>query len=336
MTLQADCVVIGAGPVGLFAVFQAGMMGMKCHVVDPLPHIGGQCTALYPQKPIYDIPAYPSISGEDLIQKLQEQAAPFDPVYHLSQSVVSLSGNITEGFTIGTSDNVTLHAKIVIIAAGAGAFIPRRPPLKNIEAFENHSVFYAIQDKSIFQNKKIVIAGGGDSALDWANILCHEAEMLYLVHRRDIFRGMDESVYQFHQNVEKGKIQFYNLCQLHALEGQDKHLNAVIIKHQNGDIIKIETDYLLPFFGLSTQLGPIKEWNLALDKNHINITQATAETSLKGVYAVGDIATYPHKLKLILTGFSEVASAIHHAYHYVYPDKAFHFEHSTSKGVKKI
>lgn len=331
---KTDIVIIGAGPVGLFAVFQAGMLGMKCHVVDALPDLGGQCSALYPEKPIYDIPSRPMVTGGDLIERLQAQAAPFDPQYHLGQQVQGLEQQGDE-WVVTTSSNINIVTKVVIIAAGAGAFVPNRPPLQDIESFEDQSVFYVVRDKSKFAGKNIMIAGGGDSAVDWALALFDTAKTVRIVHRRDKFRAMPESL-NLMQNLaanNPNKFQILTPYQLSQLHGDNGQLRAVSIETMDGDCQTIDTDYLIPLYGLKPELGPIASWNLDINGNAIAVRQSTCETSKSGIYAVGDIASYDHKLKLILSGFSEVASACHHAYGYVFPNKALHFEYSTSKGV---
>lgn len=335
-------VIIGAGPVGLFAVFEAGMLKMRCHVVDALEAAGGQCTALYPEKPIYDIPGYPSIGAQELIDKLKEQAAPFEPVYHLGQRVEKIEKVSAEtrhltpdtSFTVTTSKGVTIHCKAVIIAAGCGAFGPNRPPLANLEAYEGTSVFYLVSRREDFRGKRVAIAGGGDSAVDWAISLSELAEKIYFIHRRPKFRAAPESVSKLEALQKQGNVEFVIPYQLDALEGANGKLSAVIVKDLEGNARSLEADVLLPFFGLAMELGPIADWGLGLHNNHITVNSATCETSAPGIFAVGDIATYPGKLKLILCGFSEVAMAAHAAYAIVHPGQALHFEYSTSKGVQ--
>lgn len=331
---KTDIVVIGAGPVGLFTVFQCGMLDMKCHVVDSLPEIGGQCTALYPEKPIYDIPSRPMVTGGDLIESLQEQAKPFEPVYHLDQQVVEVEKN-NDVWTIKTSKDTMIECKAIIIAAGAGAFAPNRPPLQNLDHYEDNSVFYMVRDTSKFKNQNIMIAGGGDSAVDWAISLLDIAKKITVIHRRDKFRAMPESVAQMKTLAEQypDKIEILTPYQLHELHGENGQLDSITLQHTNGEKRTVPTDSLLAFYGLVPQLGPIATWNLDLDGNTIAVDQSTCETSIPSIYAVGDIASYSKKLKLILTGFSEVASAAHHAHQYVHPDTALHFQYSTSKGV---
>lgn len=330
---MTDVVIIGAGPVGLFAVFECGMLRLKCHVVDALDMIGGQCKALYPEKPIYDIPGYPQILAADLIDKLQAQAAPFEPVYHLDQRVEMLTPAHEGRFEIVTSQGTCINAGAVIIAAGVGAFGPNRPPLANIGSYEGRSVFYFIKNREQFRDKRIVIAGGGDSAVDWALSLYEIAKHVTLVHRRPKFKAAPESIARVEELAYEGKIDLVVPYQLAGLEGQDGQLKAVIVETLEGGKKAIEADVLLPFYGLAMKLGPIADWGLNLDRSHISINQTTCETSSKGIYAIGDIAHYPSKLKLILTGFAEAAHAGHAVRSMLFPDEAVHFEYSTTKGI---
>ncbi len=327
-----DVVIIGAGPVGLFAAFQAGMLGMRVAVIDAFEFVGGQCSALYPEKPIYDIPAYPQISGEELIAKLKQQAAPFNPEYHLNQQVTALT-KTEVGFDVTTSENVTISAKVVLIAGGCGAFGANRPPLEGIEQYEGKSVFYSVQRREDFRDKKIVIAGGGDSAIDWTLSLAEITEKIYLIHRRDKFRAVPESLRRLNELVNEGKIEMVVPYQLSALEGKDGYLHTVVVENLQGGIRKLDADILLPFFGLKMSLGPILDWGLNIESHHIKVDNSHYETNIPGVYSVGDIASYPGKIKLILTGFAECASALHHAYSKVFDGKALHFQYSTSKGL---
>lgn len=335
MTIHnTDLVIIGAGPTGLFSVFEAGMLKIKSHVIDTLEVIGGQCSALYPEKPIYDIPAHPSILASELIEKLEEQAKPFNPTYHLNQRVDQITKNADGTFLITTSKNTQINCKAVVIAAGCGAFGPNRPPLDGIEEFEGKSIFYAVRSKAEFAGKNVVIAGGGDSAVDWAISLAETAKKVFVVHRRDKFRCAPESADRMKKLANEGKIELVIPYQLSGVEGENGKLSAVLVKDFSGNVKKLEADYLLPFFGLAMELGPISDWGLNLHKNHIDIADAsTMKTSETGIYAIGDIATYKNKLKLILTGFAEAASAAHDIQKVVYPDQVFHFEYSTSKGV---
>lgn len=334
---KTDVVIIGAGPVGLFTIFECGMMKMKCHVIDALEEVGGQCTALYPEKPIYDIPAFPSINAGDLIKNLKAQADPFEPTYHLGDKVESVQKiDIPQDgyrWMVTTAKGVELQARIIIIAAGVGAFGPNKPPLENIEAFEEKSIHYFVRWKETYKDKNIVIAGGGDSAVDWALSLADVAKKVYVVHRRAKFRAAPDSVEKLHALHDAGKIELVTPYQLGALKGADGQLQAVTVLDMDGVERSLEADYLLPFFGLSMNLGPIATWGLNLDKSHISVNPTTAETNEEGIFAVGDIATYANKLKLILCGFSEAAQAAHKARELVYPDEVFHFEYSTTSGV---
>ncbi len=333
---ETDVLIVGAGPVGLFAVFQFGMLGMKCHVVDALEEIGGQCTALYPEKPIYDIPAFASVQAGDLITRLEEQALPFAPVYHLDQQVQELSGSVETGFTATTSKGNRIKAKVIVIAAGGGAFGPNRPPLENLSDYEGKSVFYLVKRREDFRNRTIVIGGGGDSAVDWALSLSEVATKIYVVHRRDRFRAAPESIKQLHELAAAGQVELVVPYQLAGLEGTAGALSAVVVKDLDGAERRLEADCLLPFYGLASTLGPIAEWELDLAKSLISVDSAHCESNRPGIYAIGDIATYPGKLKLILQGFADAAAAAHHAYGTVFPDQALHFEYSTTKGVATL
>lgn len=329
---QTDIVIVGAGPVGLFAIFEAGMLKMKCHVVDTLESIGGQCAALYPEKPIYDIPGYPSVLAADLVQKLDEQAAPFDPHYHLGQQVTAVDKQ-GDDFTVTLSCGNTITAKAVIIAAGCGAFGPNRPPLEGLEAFEGKSINYMVTKREQYRGKHVVIAGGGDSAVDWAISLSELTEKLYVVHRRAKFRCAPESSEKLKALEAAGKIELVIPYQLAGVRGNDGQLDSVKVATLDGQERDLKADYLLPFFGLAMELGPIAQWGLNLDNNHISVTQSTMQTSTPGIFAIGDIATYENKLKLILSGFAEAAQACYAAYKLVHPDQELHFEYSTTKGV---
>lgn len=332
---KTDVVIIGAGPVGLFAIFQAGMLKMKCHVVDALNIIGGQCAALYPEKPIYDIPAYPIVESQELINKLAEQAEPFSPVYHLGQKVEAITkrGDV---FIVTTNHDVEIEAKAVIIAAGCGAFGPNRPPLENIEEYENKSVFYMVNKKDQFVGKRIAIAGGGDSAIDWALSLGPNAEKIYLIHRREKFRCAPHSLAQLDVLIEQGKVELVTPYQLKELKGENGYLNELIVSDLDNNTKSLPVDYLLAFFGLAMEIGPIANWGLDLSKNHIRVESASCQTSCPGIYAIGDICFYEGKLKLILTGFAEAANAAHSIYNLIYPNQVMHFEYSTTKGVTHI
>ena len=333
MIQQTDVVIIGAGPVGLFAIFECGMMGLKCHVVDTLDMVGGQCTALYPEKPIYDIPAFPRISAADLIENLKKQAEPFHPVYHMGQQLVRLEKTPENQWLLQTSTGTPLLAKAVLIAAGVGSFGPNRPPLEGIEEFEGKSIFYYIKSREDFRGSRLVIAGGGDSAVDWAISLSELAEKVTVVHRRPKFRAAPESESQLKRLVDEGVIELAVPFQLEGLVGEAGHLKAVVVKSLEGDVKEIPADILLPFYGLSMDLGPIAHWDLQLENHHIQVDPKDCSTSLPGVFAIGDIATYGHKLKLILTGFAEAAQAAHAIRSYIHPHEVYHFEYSTTSGV---
>jgi len=326
MSHKTDVIIIGSGPVGLFAVFELGLLNLKCHLIDNLNKIGGQCSELYPEKPIYDIPAYPKITGQELTDKLMEQIKPFDPVFHLNQQADSIK-KIGESWQLTTSDNEVIFAKCLVIAAGAGSFVPRRPPLDNIQEFENKSIFYAIKDKSKFKDKKILIVGGGDSALDWTNDLASIAKVT-LMHRRKNFRAAPDSVSKMLE-LEKGKKISFKLGQLTQLIGENGNLNQVKYKNNNIEEI-IETDFLLPFFGLKMELGPIANWGINLDKNLIKVDTEKFETSIPTIFAIGDINTYPGKLKLILSGFHEAALMAQKCFEYCFPEKKNVFKYTTS------
>jgi thioredoxin reductase (NADPH) len=337
MNHTTDIVIVGAGPVGLFAVFEAGMLKMRCHVVDALDMVGGQCAALYPEKPIYDIPGYPRIEGQSLVDKLAEQAAPFAPVYHLGQQVTTVAPGDDGGWRVGTSKGVTIHTRAIIVAAGSGAFGPNRPPLEGLADYEGGrdgcGVFYMVGRREDFRNQRVVIAGGGDSAVDWAVSLAEVAKSVAVVHRRPRFRAAPDTVERMHKLAEDGAIDLVIPYQLDRLEGDDGHLAAVGVRDLEGAELRLDADALLCFFGLAMELGPIAHWGLALAQKHIVVDPATAATNSPGIFAIGDITAYPGKLKLILTGFSEAAMAAHAIHPLVFPDEALHFEYSTNTGI---
>ena len=330
---QTDVAIIGAGPVGLFAVFECGMLGLRAHVVDALAAPGGQCSALYPEKPIYDIPGYPTIEAAELVKKLEAQAAPFAPHYHLDQQVEKLQPLGGGGFRIETTRSTVIEAGAVIVAAGVGAFGPNRPPLDGLEAYEGKSIFYLVTRRDAFRGQRIVIAGGGDSAVDWAISLAEIAAQVMVVHRRAKFRAAPESAARLEALAASGRIELVIPYQLSGLEGAAGKLSAVIVADLKGETKRLPADVLLPFFGLSMNLGPIAQWGLALEHHHVAVAPATCMSSVPGIFAIGDIATYPGKLKLILSGFAEAALAAHAIYPLVRPGAALHFEYSTTKGV---
>jgi thioredoxin reductase (NADPH) len=338
-TQTTDVVIIGAGPVGLFTVFQCGMMRLKCHVVDPLEMPGGQCSALYPEKPIYDIPAFPHICGQALIDNLLQQISPFDPIFHLGEQATSLSQEAGGGgFIIETSSNKRLKAKAVVIAAGAGAFGPNRPPLESLEAFEGKSIFYHVHRPETFAGKRVIIAGGGDSAVDWALHLAEKGAEVTVVHRRAKFRANPDNEAKLKAWSAEGRLKLSIPFQLYGLEGDVASglLQAVQVQSLSGETVRLPADVLLPFFGLSMALGPLATWGMAFEENRVLVKPATCETTIPGIYGVGDIVTYPHKLKLILTGFAEAAQAAHAIRSRLFPEQHFHFEYSTTSGVAPL
>ena len=326
MTIKTDVIIIGAGPVGLFAVFELGLLNLKCHLIDNLDKIGGQCSELYPEKPIYDIPAFPKITGQELTDNLILQIKPFKPVFHLNQQADSIK-KVEGGWQLTTSEKTVINARCVVIAAGAGSFVPRRPPLDNIKNFENKSIFYAIKEKSKFKDKKILIVGGGDSALDWTNDLASIANVT-LMHRRKDFRAAPDSVSKMLKLENDNKINF-RLGQMTQLIGDHGNLSKVKYKNEAGEG-EIEVDYLLPFFGLKMELGPIANWGINLDQNLIKVDTEKFETSTPTIFAIGDINTYPGKLKLILSGFHEAALMSQKCFAYCFPDKKNVFKYTTS------
>ncbi len=331
--LSTDVAIVGAGPVGLFAVFECGMLDMRCHVLDVLEVIGGQCAALYPEKPIYDIPGYPEIMAADLVAKLERQAAPFEPVYHLGQQVMVLGESEKGRWLLETSAGTRIDAGAVIIAAGVGAFGANRPPLDGIEAFEGTSVHYFVSRREDLRGKRVVIAGGGDSAVDWALALAGFAESIAVVHRRDRFRAAPGNVGKMKKLAAEGAIELVVPYQLAAVEGKEARLETVVVADLDGNQRRLPADILLPFFGLVQDLGPIARWGLNLERNLIKVDPATCGTGRQGIFAIGDIVTYPGKLKLILAGFSESALTAHAIHPLLFPGQALHFEYSTIKGI---
>jgi len=330
--IDTDVAIIGAGPVGMFAVFELGMLKLGSVLLDALAETGGQCAALYPEKPIYDIPAHPAIEAAELIEKLEQQIAPFNAPRLLGRRVVGLSGGAGE-FTLTTDQDDTIRAKAVVIAAGAGAFGPNRPPLEGIECYEQSgSVQYYVRRREELRGKRVVIAGGGDSAVDWALALKDIAHVA-VVHRRAKFRAAPGSAAQLEAAAASGEIEMIIPYQLHALHGADSVLCEVEVATLQGETKRLAADVLLPFFGLSMDLGPIAAWGLESEMHHVRVDPATCQTSMPGVFAIGDVASYAGKLKLILQGFSEAAVAAHAIFGVVRPGEALHFEYSTTKGV---
>ncbi len=328
-TIKTDVLIIGAGPVGLFAVFELGLLDVKTHLVDILDKVGGQCAELYPEKPIYDIPGIPYITGHGLTDALMQQIKPFNPTFHLSEMVTTLDKIGEPLFRVGTDSGKMFEAKVVVIGAGGGSFQPKRPPIQGIEPYEGKSVHYAVRKMDVFRDKRLLIVGGGDSALDWTLNLQPIAKRLTLVHRRDEFRGAPDSVNKMRALVAAGGMDL-KIGQISGLEGSDGQLTAAGVKGNDGALTRIECDALLPFFGLTMKLGPVADWGLALEDELIPVDTAAFETSVPGLFAIGDINTYPGKLKLILSGFHEAALMAQKAYHYVSPDKKLVFQYTTS------
>ena len=326
--VEADAVIVGAGPVGLFAVFELGLVDIKCHLVDILDRPGGQCAELYPEKPIYDIPALPIVTGQELVDKLMEQIKPFGPAFHFSQRVDTLSREPDGRLRLTTDAGTTFLAKVVVVAAGGGSFTPKRPPLPGIEAYEGKSVHYAVRKMDTFRGKDVVIVGGGDSALDWTLSLQPLARSLTLVHRRDEFRAAPHSVEKMRALVAAGKVRLA-IGQVTALAGAGGQLETVTLKTKAGEE-QIACTAMLPFFGLTMKLGPVADWGLNLHENLIPVDTEKFETSAPRIFAVGDINTYPGKLKLILSGFHEVALMAQAAHRYIHPDQKLLFQYTTS------
>jgi thioredoxin reductase (NADPH) len=327
--IKTDVLIIGAGPVGLFAVFELGLLDIKAHLVDILDKVGGQCAELYPEKPIYDIPAIPLITGHGLSEALMEQIKPFNPTFHLGEMVTTIENIGDPVFRVTTDAGKVFETKAVLIAAGGGSFQPKRPPIAGIEPYEGKSVHYAVRKMEAFRDKKLVIVGGGDSALDWTLNLQPIAKRLTLVHRRDDFRGAPASVSKMRALVAEGAMDL-KIGQVSLLEGNDGQLTAATVKAADNTTTRVEADALLPFFGLTMKLGPVSDWGFALEDELIPVDVSTFETSRPGIFAIGDINTYKGKLKLILSGFHEAALAAQRVHHYVHPDKRLVFQYTTS------
>jgi thioredoxin reductase (NADPH) len=328
VTFETDVVIIGAGPVGLFAVFELGLLDLKTHVIDILDRPGGQCAELYPEKPIYDIPGLPEVTGQGLTDNLMKQIAPFEPQFHFNQIVTELKRRPDGRFDVATDQETRFVAKVVVIAAGGGSFQPKRPPIADIEAFEGSSVFYSVRQIEAFRDRDVIIVGGGDSALDWTLNLEPVASSVTLVHRRPEFRAAPDSVNKMWGLEGEGRVRFV-MGQVTALDGDDGNLRAARVKIPDGEIT-VEGDRLLPFFGLTMKLGPVAEWGLNLDQNLIAVDTEKFETSEPGIFAIGDINTYPGKLKLILSGFHEAALMSQAAKRIVSPDERIVFQYTTS------
>ena len=331
--IKTDILIIGGGPTGLFSVFEAGLLKMKCHILDSLAEPGGQCIELYPKKPIYDIPAYPEIIAADLIKKLLEQIKPFNPGYTLGETAVKLEKTNNESFIVTTDKGTKHESKVIAIAGGLGTFTPRKPNLENLIKFEDKGVDYLVKDPDKYKDKIVLIAGGGDSALDWTLFLSNIAKKVILIHRRNEFRGADESVSNVQDLKNKGQIEVLTPAQVVSLKGSSK-LDSVVIDI-DGKSKEIVVDYFIPLFGLVPKLGPIKDWGLEIENNAIVVNNSLDyQTNIKGIYAIGDVNTYPGKLNLILSGFHEAAVMCHSAYSLLNPGKKNTLKYTTISGVE--
>lgn len=328
-TIKTDVLIIGAGPCGLFAVFELGLLDMKVHLVDILDKLGGQCAELYPEKPIYDIPGIPMVTGQGLTEALMEQIKPFNPTFHLNEMVESIEKIGDPLFRVTTDAGQVFECKVVVISAGGGSFQPKRPPVPGIEAYEGKSVFYAVRKMEQFRDKNLLIVGGGDSALDWVLNLQPIAKSMTLLHRRDDFRAAPHSVDQMRELVSSKKMDL-KIGQVTALEGANGQLTGAVVKGSDNESFTVACDTILPFFGLTMKLGPVANWGVKLENNLIPVNTETFETNIPGIFAIGDINTYPGKLKLILSGFHEGALMSQKAHRYVYPDKRLVFQYTTS------
>ena len=329
---ETDVVIIGAGPAGLFAVFELGLLDIKCHLVDILGKPGGQCAELYPEKPIYDIPGFPEVSAQGLVENLIKQIQPFHPVFHMGEMVEQVESLGEDGrpkFRVTTDAGTEITAKCVLVAAGGGSFMPKKPPIPGIDGYEGKSVFYAVRKVEQFRDRRVTIVGGGDSALDWVLNLHPVASRITLIHRRDAFRAAPHSVNAMRELVASGDMDFI-LGQVSGLKGEGGLLSALTLRKETGESVDIACDDMLPFFGLTMKLGPIAGWGLNLHENLIPANVETFESSTPGIFAIGDIITYPGKLNLILSGFHEGALAAQKIHRYVYPDKRLVFQYTTS------
>ncbi|MBL7902595.1 MAG: NAD(P)/FAD-dependent oxidoreductase [Bacteroidia bacterium] len=335
--VQTDILIIGAGPVGLFAIFEAGLLKMRCHLVDYLPQVGGQLSEIYPKKPIYDIPGYPSVLAQELIDNLLKQAEPFKPEFTLGERIEQLEKIKECEFVATTNMGKKITSKVVVIAGGLGCFEPRKPEVSGLEKFENgKGVNYMILDPEKYRNQKMIIAGGGDSALDWSIFLSDVCSELYLVHRSESFRGAPDSVNKVMKLAEQGKIKLLLNTNILSVNGKDKLEEVELIHSKTQEKTQIKTDHLIPLFGLSPKLGPIEHWGLNLDKNAIEVNTEDYSTNIPGIYAIGDINTYKNKLKLILCGFHEAALMSHSAYKYMNPGIKYTMKYTTVQGVNEF
>lgn len=332
--IDTDVIIIGAGPCGLFSVFELGLYDMKCHLIDILERPGGQCTELYPEKPIYDIPAIPKCTGAELTENLMEQIKPFNPAFHFGQMAEKMEKVEDNKWQVTTDHGTVLRAPVVVLAAGGGSFVPKKMPIKGIEEFEGKSLHYAVRQMETFRDKNLVIAGGGDSALDWAINLQPIAKKVTLIHRRDEFRAAPDSVGKMRGLVSEGEMDLV-IGNIADVKGENGEMTGITVKAPKEDPKEIECDSMLAFYGLTMKLGPVAEFGMKFEKELIPVSTATFETDLEGVFAVGDINTYPGKMKLILSGFHEAALMAKKAFEYVHPDKRYRFQYTTSSSNLK-
>lgn len=333
--IKTDICIVGAGPVGLFAVFEAGLLKMRCHLIDVLPQVGGQLSEIYPRKPIYDIPGYPAIDAQDLVDNLMEQIAPFKPTFTLGERVEELQRQADGSYYVVTNEGTVVHAQVIVIAGGLGCFEPRKPELPGLAEFEGKGVTYMVRNPDDYAGKRIVIAGGGDSALDWTNHLADIAAEVTLVHRSDSFRGAPDMADRVFQLAQAGRIRLLLQSNLNSVSGNGA-LSEVVVKDKQNKLTSIQADALIPLFGLSPKLGPIANWGLNVQASAIAVDTLDYSTGVERIYAIGDINTYPGKLKLILCGFHEAALMAQSAFKYVYPDQRLSFKYTTVNGINEF
>ncbi len=333
--IVTDICVVGAGPVGLFSVFEAGLLKMRCHLVDALPQVGGQLSEIYPRKPIYDIPGFPEVQAQDLVDNLMKQIAPFHPTFTLGERVEGIERQEDKSFIVTTNEETQIHCKVIVIAGGLGCFEPRKPSVEQLERFEGKGVHYMVKDPELFRDKDIVLAGGGDSALDWTIYLANVASKVTLVHRGETFRGAPDSAEKVFNLAEQGKINLILKSNVVKIDGNG-HLQEVVVADNTNQTKSLKADYLIPLFGLSPKLGPIANWGLNIDKNAILVDTFDYSTNVEGIFAIGDINTYPGKLKLILCGFHEAALMAQSAFKFVYPNQKLSFKYTTVNGIQEF
>lgn len=334
--IETDICIIGAGPVGLFAVFEAGLLKMRCHLIDALPQVGGQLSEIYPHKPIYDIPGFPSVNAQELVDNLMHQIAPFHPTFTLGERVETIEQKEDKSYVIGSNEDTQIHCRAIVIAAGLGSFEPRKPAIERLEEFEHgKGVAYMVKNPEAFRDKEIVLAGGGDSALDWTIHLADISKRVTLIHRGDTFRGAPDSAEKVFNLAKSGKINLILKANLTKIDGNGV-LKEVHYEDEHKQIQTIQADYLIPLFGLSPKLGPIANWGLGIEKSQIKVDTTDYSTNVPGIYAIGDINTYPGKLKLILCGFHEAALCMQSAFRHVFPDKHLSFKYTTVNGIHEL